>query len=232
MARFQKSFKRTFRRKRLFRKKTYKKRKVTMKQLPSMLRPEMRHLIQNVWTAETLDTPAAPSVLTNILQIPVGTDYDTRTGYEVFIQGVRIKGQVNASTASPQDSFRIDVLLDREPAAGYSGGAALFNLIYGTFYTTASDQLCAVLDPHARQRFKILRSLRRQDISNYINPATNAAPQQHFDMWIPLRRKLRFSQTGTSNPYFGFNLVVMGWSNVASNTPQVFMVTDVSFTDA
>lgn len=203
-----------------------------MRQLPSAIRPELKHLIQNSWTAETLDTPAAPSVLASMLQIPVGTDYDTRTGYEVALRTLRLKGYVTSSSSQPQDAWRIDVLLDREPAAGYGSAASFFNLVYGTFYTTASDQLNAVLDPHSRQRFKILRSIKRTDRNMYANPATNSTSQHYFDMFIRLNRKCRFSQTGTSNPYFGCNIVVIGWSNVASNTPQVFMVNDLTYFDA
>lgn len=218
--------------KRKFRRGKRGGKKIPMSRLPSALRPELKHLIQNTWTAETLDPPSAPSVNTSILQIPVGTDFDTRTGYEVALRTLRLKGFVQGSTGSPSDAWRIDVLLDKEPAAGYSGGAALFNLIYGTFYTSASDQLNAVLDPHSRQRFKILRSIRRTDMSQYINPATNAGTPQYFDVFLRLNRKCRFSQTGTSNPYYGCNIVVMGWSNVGSNTPQVFMVTDLTYFDA
>lgn len=214
----------------------FKKRakKIPMSRMPTGIRPEAKHFIQNGWSAESIDTVAGtPSVQNNLLQIPLGVTYDTRTGYQCFIKGVRCKGYVQGSTSSDFDDWRMDFILDREPGAGLPSAIALFNLVYGTFYSTAQDQLNAVLDPHSRDRFKILRSMRRHNRAMATGIAANpsGASQHHFDVYLKLNRKVHYSQDATAQPYFGCNVFVLAWGTLTMDTPIVYMVTDTCFYD-
>jgi len=206
-----------------------------------MCKKELKYFIDNTWSAETMDTVAGsgPSLNANMLQVPSGTSYNTRTGFEIFVKNLRVKGYTQASTAINFDAWRIDFLLDRQPQVASGTAQQLWDTIYGAFYSTTQDYLNAFLDPHLRNRFKLIKTIRRTDEQALFSIATGAgaatpnAAQHFFDFTIPVNKKVRYISSSTGAPSAGWgDIIAIAWSTTDSDVPKVWMNTELEFYDA
>lgn len=214
---------------RKFKRRFRKAKKIPMYRIPNSIKPEVKRIINNVWTAETLDNPAAYSINNEIIYLAQGADYNNRIGDRVYVKGIYVKGYIEGSSGANFQNYRIDFVKDYEPAAGVPSWATVY--LAGT---TDTDSLQSFVNPLYRRRFRIARSirgtLRTQATEGTVAIATPGV--RKFRYWIPIRKMVVFNTSSAATPNQGMGFYAIGWSDLTSNTPKVYMQTELVFTDA
>lgn len=225
-----KIFKRKINRRRIYRRRRYvKKSIIPMSRMPPSLRPEIKRLVDQSWTAQTLSNAGSAAFNFNIDKLAQGDNYNQRQGDRVFSKGFYIKGIIEGSSSNNYVNYRIDVIRDRQPAATSPG----WTDIYLGGGATNTDNMNAVLNPNNRQRFKILKTF-KGTVQSYLMSTTGPTVTpgvKHFTAFIRSRHQLMYNNTGNSTPNDGYHYFIVGWSDVTANTPQVFMTVEHSYTD-
>lgn len=211
----------------------FKTRRIPLRALPRSVIPEVKRFFDNSTTAQTLTTAAAGAYFNyNINNIAQGSDISNRTGDMVYSKSFYIKGMIQGSGGANFDSYRVDLIEDREPLNG--GVAGGWPSIYNSAYTTNTDGINAMLNPSARQRFRIVKTI-KGTLNTYLTSTTGPVVTpgvRHFKWYVKTNKKQRFNVTTASNPYWGVRYFIVAWSDVTTNTPVLWLNCEHRFTDA
>lgn len=217
--------KRTYVKRKVYRKKTTNR--LPMWKMPRQLIPETKRVIDNSWTAETLDDyKTGWSSNGALLTIGEGADINQRTGDKVFSQGLYFNLHIEGSSGTSYNNCRIDVIEDSMPAATFPG----FTDVYYTQSSglTLTDALSVPINPQNIRRFKILKTM-RFCLNNYVSSVQSLAGTsvaspgvKNVKFYIKTNKALRYGGTGSIAPYAGKRYILTGWSDVSANTPKVW----------
>lgn len=201
---------------------------------PSSLKGEIkRYFNPSFWTAETLDDPvtgiSSYNILSNIAQGVLPTQ---RVGDSIFVKMIKIRGLIKQSGGTQVNNCVIALIEDREPAAGQPA----FNDVFQGGGATLTDGLNAIMNDDKRARFKIKRLLRfnlmwQSAVQAVGGGSILATPeQQFFDITLKINKRVKFDNTN-ARPYAGSEYMLWGWSDLSSNTPQVYASVQAWYTD-
>lgn len=206
-------------------------RQISMRQLPKGVRPEMKMLTTNPWSAETLDDTTAPSI-SHLCGVTQGDLISQRTGNQIEVKSIHVKMLVRSSGGVLLNQCRVDLVEDREPGMG----APTWASIYGAGpYAAQMDTLNAHLNTDAMSRFKVWRTRRFYLQANavYDTLSTKIANKGEFeDFYIRFAKTKTLKYSGTGAVYQGSTFYIVGWSDVIANTPTAWVNARVSFYDA
>lgn len=200
--------------------------------IPQGMLPELkRQYFAAFWDAETLDDPAATASNYQFFsQISQGSNSYNRLGDSIFVDRVVIRMIIVQSGDVSHETANLALVLDQEPAAGTPAWGDMFQGI-----GAASLQAYNVAIPNydKRSRFKFIEraSLPLAYTSAYgVGAAFSSVMPRTITFDIPIKRHVRYDGTG-ARPYSGAELMIWGWSDVASNTPQATASVEIFFTD-
>lgn len=160
---------------------------------------------------------STPTVVDVTLAVSSGAN--TRTGFNVFMKVLRIRGLVKQNlTSALADDYRIDVVLDRFPEEALTTPLE----VYGSATPSTIRQVIF----GERKRFKILKSWR-----GLLEPQNNIG--RHISADIKLNLKL---ETDT-DAVFGFGsltknmIVIFFWTTATANQPTFLRNFRIEFED-
>jgi len=211
-----------------------KKGKMIKLRLPASVLPELkRHYAAAGWDAETLDIPTATASSYNFFtQIGIGTANDSRLGDAIFVERVVIRLYIAQSASATSSVANLALVQDLEPAAGAPAWTDMFQGVGGA---GPAAYHVAIPNYDKRYRFKYLERAvipLHWSAAYYASPSTFVSPGTttlHFE--VPIKRKVYYDNTN-GRPVRGNELMLWGWSDTNTNTPQATMSYEIFFTDA
>lgn len=203
--------------------------------IPRSLVPEVKRMYHPAfWNIETLDSPAGTvSAYSFIDKIAQGVTAAQRIGGEIRLHGLRINFFAFQSSGITSDTAVLQVIKDKQPAAGLPNWSDLFEPIGGG--TDASAYTVAVPKYDTRKRFDYVD--RRLLNSSWTAAYYNAGPT------ISIRHQvgvIEMKFNGAKIEYDpslgvitkGFNVDLYGWGLQTSDTTRVTASYELFFEDA
>lgn len=206
-----------------------------MSRMPKQLVPETKRIIDNTWTAETMDDyKTGASVVYQFSVCGEGNDYNQRVADKIFSKGIYFNLHFEGSSGSTFQNVRLDLVEDNEPAATFPG----FTDIYYTNGSalTLTDALNVPVNPLNIGRFRIRKTFRfplnSWESSFAVGGAGVASVGvKNIKFYFKTNRVLRYSGSGSAQPTWGRRWMLWAWSDVSSNTPKVWATIIHRFVD-
>lgn len=201
-------------------------------EIPRPIVAEIKRTFQAAfWDNETLDSPAGTfSAFSFINQIGQGVGANERLGDQVVVLGLRIRFIAIQSIAVAHFPARLDLVVDKQPAAGASAWTDLYQGIGGA---NANAYIVAIPDFDRRTRYEYLDS--RILVSSWTaayadgGGAHIAVKPMVGEFDVRINRKIKFDSNVIMS---GVEYWLYGWGVQNSDTTQVTASYELFFQDA